>query len=291
MDDSGYSFTLQGKEIASFSASDARTRDLQRTAMRTQRSRTGTGLLNIMSPEVYKSLLRIFHVEGTAVLSTYDPCGVVQAAAVTLGRHCLTFLGRSTKTSLQTIDIDDVPLLRARKAVRTRRLRRVVGDHKGNVLTEAGAARRETGSKRKGLTKKEDIDGKGSDRKGPRNAKILVEEEAGNDKGSGGGESCNGKESGTQDASRFGVKEARDEKESWTRRAGIRKDSGTKKAESLSKRRNGGTELKTPRKRPGSSFSPEKDRLTSSRKRPNVGDADSILVRTTPDCCSSETAP
>ncbi|CAM9583703.1 unnamed protein product, partial [Laminaria digitata] len=139
-DDSGYAFTLQGKEITSFSASDARARDLQRMAMRTKRrgGRSYDTGLNTMSPEVYKSLLRIFHVEGSAVLSTYDPCGVVQAAAVTLGRHCLTYLGRSTKTALSSIDIDDVPLLEGSRNVRgARSLQRVVGDHRGDVLTES----------------------------------------------------------------------------------------------------------------------------------------------------------
>lgn len=52
-----------------------------------------------------------YHVEGTTILSTWDPCGTEQAAACRLDRDSLCFLGLSANKKLDSVDFDIVPLL------------------------------------------------------------------------------------------------------------------------------------------------------------------------------------
>ena len=309
-DDSGYSFILQGRDITSFSASDAKTRDLQRMAMRTRGGRYDTGLNTTMSPEVYKSLLRIFHVEGAAVLSTYDPCGVVQAAAVTLGRHCLTFLGRSTKTGLQSIDIDDVPLLGS-KDVRARDLQLVVGDHRGNLLTESDAGTSDKGKRARArktggtiaevkskVSKTRDTAGniaKGKEESEARGTGEATGKRKGlpPDEAVGTGEKRKG--SGTRETAESTGKpndsEARETRGSTEGGTGKRKGSGTReKAGTSPAESDGGAGQKSPLKRPGSSPSPSDDRAASSRKRPNIDATGSSSASVPMEEASSKTS-
>lgn len=276
--------------------------------MRTKGIRYNAGLNTTMSPEVYKSLLRIFHVEGSVVLSTYDPCGVVQAAAVTLGRHCLTFLGRSTKTALQSIDIEDVPLLRSMN-VRARNLHRVVGDHKGNVLTESGAGTTDMRvgpgpSETRGTTGK--ISGSGARGAGGTTGKRKDSgaRETGRaiGKRKGSGSRGTGKTAGKRKAS--GTRETADttgkRKGSETRERGgctgwiadKHRGSGTReKVQTKPLRRDGGASLNAPLKRPESSCAPLDDPSASSRKRPTISATNSSSASLPTEDASSDKVP
>lgn len=72
-----------------------------------------------------------FGLVGTAVLGTWDPCGVIQEAAVRLHRHSIYFVGMRSKSTLDVLDLRDIPLLRLR-GVPASGLNVVIEDGVGN---------------------------------------------------------------------------------------------------------------------------------------------------------------
>ena len=91
-----------------------------------------------LSPSVYQSLLARFHVPGTWVLVPWDPCGAVQAAAITLGEHSVTYLGMSTGMPEAKFPFT-IPMLGV-KPPKGRKICSKIDGHATVVKTMAGAA-------------------------------------------------------------------------------------------------------------------------------------------------------
>lgn len=146
-DNAGHPLLLAGKYITWLPESDLWRREVPAEAKRTVEFVTSGGrpikIVDVtkttLSTEVYMALLCRFHAPGTVVLSTWDLCGVVQAAAVRLDHHCMTYLGMGTRTALSSIATDEMPLLGVQTVGTGTTLQRVLGDHRGAVKTEAAA--------------------------------------------------------------------------------------------------------------------------------------------------------
>lgn len=90
----------------------------------------------VLSVEVYMSLLCRFHAAETLVLGTWDPCAVVQAAAVQLNLNSIVLFGMKTKTKLEGLGLAQTPLLGVTNPG-PGELVRVVADSSGKVGSSA----------------------------------------------------------------------------------------------------------------------------------------------------------
>lgn len=86
-----------------------------------------------LSIEVFTSLLSRFTEPGFTVLAAWDPCGVVQAASIVLGLPSICFLGLSSKTTVDSGSVPDMPLLGYKSVDVKSTLQIVILDHKGSV--------------------------------------------------------------------------------------------------------------------------------------------------------------
>eukprot|EP00904_Undaria_pinnatifida_P011139 jgi/Undpi1/7155/HiC_scaffold_22.g09629.m1 len=117
-DNAGH-LSLQGSDISLLVDSpswegDVRERKRQHLELlqRSEKREHGRTLKEAMSIEFFVSLLCRYNIEGTAILSTWDPCGAEQAAACRLDRSSLSFMGLSTTQAVDSLDFDRFPLLR-----------------------------------------------------------------------------------------------------------------------------------------------------------------------------------
>lgn len=86
-----------------------------------------------LSPEVFMSLLSRFTTPKFTVRATWDPCGVVQAAAIALGLPSITHLGLTTKMEISDRDVPDLPIL-GFDARPSAALHVSIADHRSNVM-------------------------------------------------------------------------------------------------------------------------------------------------------------
>ncbi|CAM9571457.1 unnamed protein product, partial [Laminaria digitata] len=145
-DNAGFPCTLQGNEVSNLMSSalwqrqvtedSAKRQCLHFVAKRTKYDGEGALPEVMLSVEVYMSLLCRFHAAETLVLGTWDPCAVVQAAAVQLSVNSIVFLGMKTKTTLQGLGLAQTPLLGVTNPG-PGELVRVVADSSGKVASSA----------------------------------------------------------------------------------------------------------------------------------------------------------
>lgn len=71
----------------------------------------GASVERALSVEAFATLLSRFTISDYTVLGTWDPCGVVQAAAVGMNLPSMCFIGLSTSKKVSGDDIPKMPIL------------------------------------------------------------------------------------------------------------------------------------------------------------------------------------
>ena len=154
-DNAGFPCVLQGSEVSNLTSSSLWRRNategsavrtgVEYVAKRTKKSNCVRGLPeSVLSVEVYMGLLCRFHSKRTMVLATWDPCAVVQAAAVQLAFDSIVYLGMSSKSRLGGLDVTQTPLLGV-TSPGLGEVIRVVADNTGNADVSPGGNNRGAG--------------------------------------------------------------------------------------------------------------------------------------------------
>lgn len=114
-DVSGSPFLLTGRCMTNLGSSqywkDEASPEVKDNVERLCRGIMGADVHRALSADMFSTLLSRFSTNDYTVIGTWDPCGVVQAAAVRLKLPSMCFLGFPSKAKISAEEIPDSPFL------------------------------------------------------------------------------------------------------------------------------------------------------------------------------------